>query len=144
MAFTIIDGLKDRLKKLDGMSVDVGWFEGNKYPDGTPVALVAAWLEFGTKYRPATPFIRHAMIVGRPKIQKAVGKFVKEVINNKMTPENALGLVGHVVEGEILMSIKTGPWPRESEETVKRKGFSAPLRDTKQLMQTLIHKVNTK
>ena len=29
--------------------IDVGFFSTAKYPDGTPVAAVAAWNEFGTE-----------------------------------------------------------------------------------------------
>lgn len=35
------------LNALKGKSVEAGWFESATYPDGTPVAKVARWNEFG-------------------------------------------------------------------------------------------------
>ena len=46
--------------------VKVGFFSTAKYEDGTPVAAVAAWNEFGTKTIPERPFFRRALAeVGR-------------------------------------------------------------------------------
>ena len=42
-------------------SVAVGFFSDAKYQDGTPVAAVAAWNEFGTKNIPERPFFRQAI-----------------------------------------------------------------------------------
>lgn len=38
--------------------LEVGFFEDAWYPDGTPVAQVAAWQEYGTDVAPARPFMR--------------------------------------------------------------------------------------
>ena len=41
--------------------VKVGFFSTARYEDGTPVAAVAAWNEFGTKNIPERPFFRRAI-----------------------------------------------------------------------------------
>lgn len=54
-------------------SVKVGFFKTARYPDGTPVAAVAAWNEFGTEvdgteWIPERPFFRNAARKARPLI----------------------------------------------------------------------------
>ena len=44
--------------------IQVGFFSSAKYPDGTPVAAVAAWNEFGTKRIKERPFFRNAISEG--------------------------------------------------------------------------------
>ena len=55
-------GLANYLKKLvpesTGAHVKVGVLENSKYPDGTPVPLVAFWNEYGTRTAPPRPFFR--------------------------------------------------------------------------------------
>ncbi len=43
--------LQDALNKLTNCSAKVGWFEGQPYPDGTPVAQVAIEQEYGVPFR---------------------------------------------------------------------------------------------
>ena len=58
-----------RLKKKveDGAHVQVGFLEGETYPDGTPVAQVASWNEFGTKTAPPRPFMRNTIANNKDK-----------------------------------------------------------------------------
>ena len=56
----------DILKRLTQTStklphVNVGFFDTDQYPDGTYVAQVAYWNEFGTKGMPARPFMRQTI-----------------------------------------------------------------------------------
>ena len=46
------DNLARRLKTLAATKVKVGFFEEDSYDDGTPVAQVAAWNEYGTSFHP--------------------------------------------------------------------------------------------
>lgn len=39
--------LKKQMAEILKREVNVGWFEGNNYPNGVPVAAAAAWNEFG-------------------------------------------------------------------------------------------------
>lgn len=39
--------LLNQLKAMDQLTVDVGWFAGSRYPDGTPVAQIASIMEYG-------------------------------------------------------------------------------------------------
>lgn len=136
-----IDQLRATLQAMNGKTVLVGWFAENRYPDGTPVAIVASHLEFGTRYRPATPFIRQGMVVYGDNIRKTMRSATKKTIDGIITPEQGLMQIGEAMATAIRKSIKDGGWPQESEETIKRKGLSAPLRDTTHLWKTITVKV---
>ena len=43
----VMKALEDIARKMGGGEVAVGFMEGATYPDGTPVAAVAFWNEFG-------------------------------------------------------------------------------------------------
>ena len=47
--------LTARIRELDGKQVKVGWFSSSVYPNGTPVALVAAVQELGSPAKNIPP-----------------------------------------------------------------------------------------
>lgn len=55
------DNLARRLKTLAATKVKVGFFEEDRYDDGMPVAQVAAYNEFGTRFHPERPFMRETL-----------------------------------------------------------------------------------
>ena len=65
--------------------IAVGFFETAKYPDGTPVASVAAWNEFGTEHAdgrtmsPERPFFRNAL----PEIRSVA----RAIVVTKVSPK---------------------------------------------------------
>jgi len=46
----VLANLNAAIKGFDNLKLKVGWFETNKYPDGTPVAYVASIQEFGVSF----------------------------------------------------------------------------------------------
>ena len=50
--------LEEIARKMGGGEVAVGFMEGATYPDGTPVAAVAFWNEYGGPGRQPRPFFR--------------------------------------------------------------------------------------
>ena len=108
--------------------VKVGFFSTAKYEDGTPVAAVAAWNEFGTETIPERPFFRRAIA----EMEDGVTKIVKSGIDTeKMVVDDRLaGRVGAYVAGQVMESITALKEPPNAPETVRRKGSSDPLLDT--------------
>ena len=53
------------LKKLVEMEVVVGYQEGQAYDDGTSLAEVAAYNEFGSSDTPARPFMKQSLRCGQ-------------------------------------------------------------------------------
>ncbi len=108
--------------------VKVGFFSTARYEDGTPVAAVAAWNEFGTKTIPERPFFRNALA----ESERGVSNILAKGIDTKkmVVDEQLAGRVGEYVQGKIRDSITALKEPPNAPETVKRKGSSDPLLDT--------------
>jgi hypothetical protein len=90
-------------KKLtQGKVVNVGFLEGATYPDGTPVAQVAFWNEFGTKTAPPRPFFRSMIQAKSPKWGNALQKHLKAT---DYDAQKALARVGSGVVDQLVKSI---------------------------------------
>ena len=109
-------------------AVDVGVFASAKYPDGTPVAAVAAWNEFGTALIPERPAIRIANKENEPVLVKLIARTV-DPLTNVITPRIG-GLIGVSHQGAIQKSIVSLTSPENAESTKKAKGSTNPLIDT--------------
>ena len=99
--------------------VKVGFFSTAKYEDGTPVAAVAAWNEFGTKTIPERPFFRQA-IAG---MEDGIANIIKAGIDTKkmVVDDRLAGRVGEYVAGQVQESITALKDPPNAPETVARK-----------------------
>ena len=115
-------------KSVKGL--DVGFFSTAKYSDGTPVAAVAAWNEFGVQKRgiPERPFFRNAIDAAKGELVDVVAESV-DPATLRITRKVA-GKVGASMVGFIQKSITTLRSPANKPSTVKSKGSSNPLLDT--------------
>jgi hypothetical protein len=126
---------KNILKELQKQSafVDVGWFSGTEYPDGTPVASVAAQNEFGHDNVPPRPFFRHVL-------KTRAGKW-KKVLRDNLAKEpdvrTTLSALADVMVEDIKDTIKIWTYPPNAASTIKKKGFNDPLVDTKRMMESV-------
>jgi hypothetical protein len=116
--------------------VKVGFLEGATYPDGTPVAMVAAIQNFGAPAAgiPARPFF--SSMVNR----EAGGWGVKMSQVLKRTDydgEKALNLFGEGVAGQLRQSIVDTNDPKLADSTIRRKGFDKPLVDTGHMLASI-------
>ena len=108
--------------------VKVGFFSTAKYEDGTPVAAVAAWNEFGTKTIPERPFFRRALA----EAERGVSNILAKGIDTKkmVVDERLAGRVGAYVVGRVMESISALGSPPNAPSTASRKGSTNPLIDT--------------
>lgn len=104
----------------------VGIFESAKYDDGTPVAQVAFWQEFGTAKIPMRPFMRNAIA----KNTRKWGDSVKTALIGTNDSEKALKMLGEIMRGDIVLSLTNLNTPPNAPSTIKQKGSSNPLIDT--------------
>lgn len=141
-----IKDVHKNLKKLAGMSLFVGWNEGNKYKNGVPVASVAVTHEYGAPGAniPPRPFIRPATDAHWDDWNSSLEKGVRRVMNGKIKPKDMLIAVGHVIRADIQQAISEVRDPPLAESTKRardRKGRSyQPLNDTG-LMIASVHPV---
>ena len=124
------DGLANYLKKLvpesNGAYVKVGVLENSKYPDGTPVPLVAFWNEYGTRTAPSRPFFRDTI----EQNKKNWSDMTKRGIAKGLPITEILGLVGLQMQTDIQTAIMTFADPPNAASTVAKKKVQAPLRES--------------
>lgn len=114
------------LVKNDVQHVKVGILDNSRYPDGTSVASVAFWNEYGTKIIPPRPFFRDTI-----KEQKSNwAKLAKDAIGMGYSVDHTLGLVGAQMQTDIQYTIMTFTTPPNAPYTVMKKGTQSPLRHT--------------
>lgn len=133
------DELDNLVKEAKSLSVDVGWFKGHTYSDGTPIAYVAAIHEFGspTTNIPPRPFMYPAVKNNSAKWTNTITSTIK----GSMSLNNAFETLGAVASGDIAVSIKSVVNPLLKPATLAAKGFNKPLVDTGLLFQSVSHKV---
>ncbi|CAB3664482.1 hypothetical protein LMG26696_03548 [Achromobacter pulmonis] len=139
----LVRRLEEMAKKLgDGGSLRVGFLEGATYPDGTPVALVAAVNEFGRPERnqPPRPFFRSMIAEKQKDWPRALGAVAK---NNDYDIDKTLGQMGEGIKGQLQESIRSLDSPPLAPVTVARKGFAKPLVDTGHMMNSVDYEVDT-
>jgi hypothetical protein len=110
--------LQEIVRKMGGGSVQVGFLEGATYPDGTPVAAVAFWNEFGHGGpfpSPARPFFRGMIAKESPGWAVKMGAMAKAT--NYDGPK-VLALMGEDIAGALRESIGDLTEPELSPTTL--------------------------
>lgn len=134
-----VGSLSAALSKYKDMnaSVRVGVLENATYPDGTPVAMVAFWNEYGTRTSPVRAFFRTTVSEQKKNWVLSVQNLMK--IHND--PKQVMGLIGVHMQEQIVQSINTWSDPPNSAYTIAKKGSSKPLIETGLLMGSISFEV---
>lgn len=145
MATHILKGAEGLQKALAGIAakmgagaVSVGFMAGATYPDGTPVAAVAFWNEFGGPGRPPRPFFRQMIAAESPTWGAKIGKLA---VATKYDGPAVLAMMGEDIAGALGESISNFETPALAESTVAAKGFAKPLIDTGDMQRAITYKV---
>jgi hypothetical protein len=143
--FTGVDDFLEELraieKRLNSASeLEVGFIDGKSYPDGTPVAQVAANNEFGEPSRgiPPRPFFRNAVVAHESEYPQRLADALER---HDYDAREALGEVGVTIEADIRQSILDTNDPPNAPSTIARKGHDKPLIDTGLMMSSVNHRV---
>lgn len=138
--FTGGDKLQARLREIAAKvtrpgTLEVGFFEDARYPDGTSVAMVAAINEFGAPNAgiPPRPFFRNMIAENNGHWGNDLGAILKAADYDAPV---ALGQLGQELSGELVASIDKTTSPGNAESTIAQKGFDRPLVDTGFMRQT--------
>lgn len=100
--------------------VRAGFLENATYPDGTPVAAVAAFNNYGTGRAPPRPFFSNMVEDKSPDWPNAAA------LNLKATDYDAkktLELMGEGIVGDLRQSIRNTNDPPLAESTLRRRGY---------------------
>lgn len=151
--------LKEIIDKMGGGILKVGFLEGATYPDGTPVASVAFWNEFGSIHStessgagdtpekgvhvlnvtPARPFFRTMIAEKSPAWPAQMAKLAK---STNYDGPRVLALMGEQIDGDLKKSINDFSDPPLAPSTIKAKGFDKPLIDTSHMVNSTGYQVS--
>ncbi len=114
----------------------IGFLESATYPDGTPVAQIAAIQNFGSPAQgiPPRPFFTNMIREHEGEWPEQIGKVLKAV---DMDAPKALEQMGQLIAGELRESIVDTNAPPLSPITIARKGSSKPLVDSGVMLQSV-------
>ena len=117
----------------------VGFLENARYPDGTPVALIASLNEYGKPpTQPPRPFFRNMIAKYSKEWPAAIAGLLK---SNNYDAVRALDLAGSAIAGQLRQSIVDLLEPPLAASTIARKGHSKPLIDTGHMLQSVDHEI---
>lgn len=145
------DRATSRLKEIKaqiagGKKLRVGFLEKAKYPDGTPVALVAALNEFGHRARDGSlvgpwPFFRNMIAAKKEEWPRAFAIQLKNYNYNLMAAYKSMG---EGIRSQLMESIRAIMAPPLRPSTIRRKGFSKPMIDTSHMLNSVDYEVTKK
>lgn len=123
-------------------TVRIGFLENATYPDGTPVALVAAVNEYGAPSRgiPPRPFFRNMIADKSADWPEALGKTLQAT---GLDQTKALELMGQGVAAQLRDSIVATDSPPLAQSTIDKKGSSKPLVDTGHMLNSVDYEVKS-
>lgn len=138
-------GLKDALQKIADHigrpgTVRVGFLENATYPDGTPVAMIAAIQNYGAPKVgiPPRPFFSNMIKDKSPTWPAAVAALVKA----RNTTDRVLNLMGEGIKGQLQQSIRDFVGVPLAPSTVVKKGHDKQLINTAHMLNSVNFEVN--
>lgn len=123
----------------EGKTLKVGFLDQATYPDGTSVATVAFYNEFGTSKIPPRPFIRTMIVEKSPGWGGALKKCITATGADGPA---ALGLMGEGIKGQLVESINLWADPPNAPSTIAKKGFDKPLISTALMLRSVDYEVS--
>ncbi|MDM2794904.1 MULTISPECIES: hypothetical protein [Citrobacter] len=144
MADSIEDFLNNVASQLDSKQLKVGFIDGATYPDGTPVAMVAAINEYGRpeNNQPPRPFFRNAIAEHESEWTDAIARGIRA----GYPVDQVLEVVGAQIQGDVqesIAQIMTPPLAASTLAARKSKGNNStkPLVDTKVMIRDVHYEV---
>ena len=134
----VAKALEEIAKRMGGGEVAVGFMEGATYPDGTPVAAVAFWNEYGKEGQPPRPFFRQMIAAESPGWPKKMAALAKAT---DYDGDKVLALMGEDIKGALQQSINDFQTPGLAPSTIEEKGFAKPLIDTSHMLNSIAYEV---
>lgn len=131
------DRIMREVEKAEGAAVDVGIPADAGADDGTDLAAVAAFNEFGTPSAPARPFMRGAFDENQHKLSRTQERLWNQVLRGRISTDEALAILGEEHQGEVQDFMTALDTPANAEETIRRKGSSNPLIDERILLRAI-------
>jgi hypothetical protein len=123
-----------------GTKIQVGILKGSGSVEGTTIADIAFWNEFGTERIPERPFLRSTYAEQKKTVLSKLAKALKQVLKGKNLAIE-FGKVGQWYEDRVKETITNLSDPPNAESTKRIKKSSNPLIDTGRMRATVRHEV---
>jgi hypothetical protein len=133
--------IKHMTRSKGNSLVKVGLPKDAAYPDGTPVAHVGFWNEFGTRNSPERAWMRTSIKVNVQKYRRLNKHNLKQIQKKSMTVDVALKVLGQAARDDMIASIETWQTPPNAPSTIARKGSASVLEDTGVMKQSVTYEV---
>lgn len=134
--------IKHELGNMRGSYVQIGVLSSSPdYIDGTSMAEVAFWNEFGTKRIPERPFIKTTADERAGTYKAFMEQQVVKIFQNRSTVKTSLNKAGVLAQGHVRKKIRDISTPPNAPITIKIKGSSNPLIDTGLLLRSIDYEV---
>lgn len=147
-------GFDATMNQIMRKQVEIGFFPEATYPEGTPVAYVAAIQEFGYPQGniPARPFFRPTAESKRNEWGRQFAGAMSGALKGAIDFTSALEAIGGQAAGDVSRTISRITSPALKQSTIDaRKSLtksgnasSKPLVDTGHMLQSVTHKVSSK
>lgn len=123
-----------------GAQVRVGFLSRAKYPDGKPVAMIAAIQNWGAPRAgiPPRPFFSNMIASKGPEWPAGIATQLR--LTNYDRRETLLR-VGEGVAGQLRKSLIDTNSPPLAESTIARKGFTKPLVETGHMLNSIDYEI---
>ena len=128
-----------KLIKNKNASMQVGFLKTATYKDGTRVADVARWLNYGTHRIPPRPFFNKAVSLNNAKWLNILATEAGR--GKELDMKTAFNRLANVCVGDIQKALTELRSPPNKPSTIKKKGSSNPLIDTGHLRRSVTYKV---
>lgn len=140
--------LATRLRQMaaslaNGEYVRVGFLENARYPDGKPVAMIAAIHNYGAPRAgiPPRPFFSDMIARRSSEWGPALANLL---LANNYNARRSLDTAGAAIAGQLRQQIIATNAPPLAPSTIRRKGFAKPLIDTSHMINSVDHEVRTR
>lgn len=124
------------LERLAELEIQVGFQSDQTYEDGTSLAEVAAYNEFGSSDTPARPFMRQSFENHEDELQAACD-MANQLLASGESAEQVLNRIGVIAKGLVQEEIVEGDFAPNAESTIRKKGSEQPLIDSGHMRQSV-------
>lgn len=134
-----MENMRRRLNE-PGAQVRVGFLARAKYPDGKPVAMIAAIQNWGAPRAgiPPRPFFSNMIAVKGPTWPAGIATQLRATGYDR---RQTLLRVGEGVAGQLRQSVIDTNSPPLAESTIARKGFTKPLVETGHMLNSIDYEI---
>jgi len=129
--------IKKDVRRMDKSFVKIGLQQNAGRVNGTSLAMIGFWNEFGTRHIPSRSFIRYTADVGRAAYTALAASQADKIIRGKQTIFQALSIIGAKAQADVQRRITTVRTPPNAASTIAKKGSSNPLIHTGRMRSSI-------